>query len=93
MRLFTAVCFDEETKNALFAAEKEAEISAKGNFSAKENLHLTLVFIGETEKKEEIISALSKIEFPVFDFKISSFRLVASLLKASNAPLMPPLSL
>ena len=71
MRLFTAICFDDETKNALFAAGKEAESSAKGNFSAKENLHLTLVFIGETERAEEIKSAISKIEFPAFDFKIS----------------------
>lgn len=71
MRLFTALCFDEKTKNALFAAGKEAENSAKGNFSMKENLHLTLVFIGETEREEEIKSALSEIEFPAFDFKIS----------------------
>ena len=71
MRLFTALCFDEETKNALFAAGKAAEISSEGNFSPKENLHLTLVFIGETEKAEEIKTALSKIEFPAFEFKIS----------------------
>lgn len=71
MRLFTAICFDDETKNALFAAGKEAENFAKGNFSLKENLHLTLVFIGETEKAEEIKTALSKIEFPAFEFKIS----------------------
>ena len=71
MRLFTAICFDDETKNALFAAGKAAEISADGNFSEKENLHLTLVFIGETEREEEIESALSEIEFPAFEFKIS----------------------
>ena len=70
MRLFTAICFDDETKNALFSAGKEAERSAKGRFSAKENLHLTLVFIGETEKTEEIKSAISKIDFPPFDIKI-----------------------
>ena len=71
MRLFTALCFDDETKNALFAAGKAAENSSGGNFSAKENLHLTLVFIGETEREDEIRSALSKIEFPAFEFKIS----------------------
>ena len=71
MRLFTAICFDDETKNALFEAGKEAENFAEGNFSAKENLHLTIVFIGETERTEEIKSALSEIEFSAFDFKIS----------------------
>ena len=71
MRLFTAICFDEETKNALFAAQNFAKNFSEGNFSEKENLHLTLVFIGETERTEEIESALSEIEFPTFSFKIS----------------------
>ena len=71
MRLFTAICFDEETKTALFAAENFAKNFSEGNFSEKENLHLTLVFIGETERTEEIKSALSEIEFPAFGFRIS----------------------
>lgn len=69
MRLFTAICPDEEIKTALFSAEKEAEKSAAGRFSLKENLHLTLVFIGETERKDDIESVLSKIELPAFDIK------------------------
>lgn len=71
MRLFTAICFDDETKNSVFAAGKAAETFSEGNFSEKENLHLTLVFIGETEKVEEIKSALEKIDFPAFEFRIS----------------------
>lgn len=71
MRLFTALRFDEETKNALFSAAKEAEKHAGGNFSPKENLHLTLVFIGETERKDDIEKALCQIDFPAFDYKIS----------------------
>lgn len=71
MRLFTAILPDEETKSALFAAEKEAERTAEGRFSLKENLHLTLVFIGETDRCENIEKALSKIEFPSFDIKTS----------------------
>ena len=71
MRLFTALRFDDETKNALFSAGKEAEKSAKGNFSLKENLHLTLVFIGETERTDDIKAALCRIDFPAFDYKIS----------------------
>ena len=70
MRLFTAICFDEEIKNALFNAGKEAEKHSSGKFSEKENLHLTLVFIGETGRKDEIEKALSEIEFPAFDFEI-----------------------
>ena len=71
MRLFTAICLDEGTKNALFRAETESEKFSEGRFTLLENLHLTLVFIGETDREEEIESALSKIEFPAFDFEIS----------------------
>lgn len=71
MRLFTALCFDDETKNALFSAAKEAEKSAEGKFSLMENYHLTLVFIGETERREDMEKALSAIDFPSFDYRLS----------------------
>ncbi|MDR1636191.1 MAG: RNA 2',3'-cyclic phosphodiesterase [Treponema sp.] len=48
MRLFIAVNFDDPVKRRLL--EAQAEIRAKslrGNFSREENLHLTLVFLGE----------------------------------------------
>lgn len=66
MRLFTAICFDDETKNALFSAVNAARELSSGNFSRKENLHLTLVFIGETDRRAEIEKAISEIEFPSF---------------------------
>ena len=71
MRLFTALCFDEKTKNALFSLSEKSKTFAEGNFTLRENLHLTLVFIGETERKSEIESALSEIEFPKFSVDFS----------------------
>ncbi len=71
MRLFTALCFDEETKKALFSAGKEAEKHSSGNFTLYDNLHLTLVFIGETERENEIKTALDDIKFPSFDYEVS----------------------
>lgn len=71
MRLFTALCFDDETKKALFDAEKAAENASEGSFTLYENFHLTLVYIGETERAEEIKTALEEIEFPAFEYKIS----------------------
>ena len=48
MRLFVAVNFDEATKSRLLAIQDRIKAqSARGNFSRPENLHLTLVFIGE----------------------------------------------
>lgn len=71
MRLFTAICLDDETKSALFAAETKAEKFSEGRFSLSENLHITLVFIGETEREDAIKTALSEIEFPAFELEIS----------------------
>ncbi len=71
MRLFTALCFDDETKEALFAAENAAKAISEGKFTLSENLHLTLVFIGETERVTEIESVLDGIDFPEFEYKIS----------------------
>jgi 2'-5' RNA ligase len=49
MRLFIAVNFDEEVKDALTALQDRLRnLAAGGNFSRRENLHLTLAFLGET---------------------------------------------
>lgn len=69
MRLFTAVCFGDETKKSLYEAAKAVKNTADGNFTRKENFHLTLVFIGETERREDIEKALSEIEFSAFDYE------------------------
>ena len=53
MRLFIAVnCGDETKKLLLSVQEKIKSQSLKGNFSRPENLHLTLVFLGETPEEQ-----------------------------------------
>jgi 2'-5' RNA ligase len=50
LRLFVAVNFDAETKSRLLAIQDKLKKQAvRGNFSKPENLHLTLIFIGETD--------------------------------------------
>jgi 2'-5' RNA ligase len=59
MRLFTAVLFDEKINEALFdSVEKLHRSSASGSFTMKENLHLTVNFIGETQRVEEVKQAM-----------------------------------
>ena len=70
MRLFTAICFEEDVKTALSSAANCAKTLADGNFTERENFHLTLVFIGETKRLADTENALSKIDFPAFDFVI-----------------------
>jgi len=63
LRLFISVNCDDNVKNRLLAVQDKIEIqSVKGNFSLPENLHLTLVFIGETpaDNVQLITSAIDK---------------------------------
>lgn len=42
------------------------EYGVKGNYTQPENLHLTLAFIGETERVEEIKAAVDAVKFEPF---------------------------
>jgi 2'-5' RNA ligase len=69
MRLFIAVNFDDGVKSRLLAVQSQIKTqSFKGNFSRPENLHLTLIFIGETPEDRvpaigSIIAALRRPPF------------------------------
>jgi len=66
-RLFISVNCDEKVKKQIFSVqEKIKALSIKGNFSLPENLHLTLVFIGETpdDTIQPIISVIDKALIP-----------------------------
>ena len=59
MRLFIAVNFNDEMKDAL--SETIAELrtaSLRGRYTHRDNLHLTLVFIGESGRLDEIIDVI-----------------------------------
>ena len=60
MRLFIAINFRTEIKTGLLALCDELRShTQRGNFTAPENLHLTLAFIGEVNpKKVETIKAI-----------------------------------
>lgn len=56
MRLFIAVNFNDDVKKRLTQIQSGLkEHALKGNFSAYDNLHLTLVFIGEVNKSHDSI--------------------------------------
>jgi len=60
LRLFISVNCDDKVKNQLLTVQNKIKSqSVKGNFSLPENLHLTLVFIGETpEDKVQVITSV-----------------------------------
>jgi len=61
MRLFIAINFNSEIKDALCETASELKAAARcGRVTRRENLHLTLVFIGETDRVEDILSVMEE---------------------------------
>ena len=60
MRLFTAILFNEEIEESLYeSALRLKGCSKSGTFTAKENFHLTVNFIGETKRIDEVKQAMN----------------------------------
>ena len=60
MRLFVAIRFSNEINEALSSAISTLKQQVRrGNFTRPENLHLTLAFIGETDRIQDVKSALT----------------------------------
>ncbi|HBL83696.1 MAG: 2'-5' RNA ligase [Clostridiales bacterium GWF2_38_85] len=71
MRIFIALNFDEKTKQKLYNIQgKLLQIGIEGNYTRSENFHLTLVFIGETNRIDDIKVAMNKIQFAPFNLII-----------------------
>ena len=73
MRLFIAVNFNNDTRSRLLALRDELRgKSRRGNFSAPENLHLTLAFLGECDFKQTNVvkSVLCAVNFEPFDLTV-----------------------
>ena len=71
MKIFIAFLFEDEKKDIIFDMLQEVKlISSTGNFTAYNNLHLTLFYIGETTPKElEVIKAkLLEINEKTFNY-------------------------
>jgi len=75
MRLFIAINFNDEIREKLFILQNEIRSqSSKGNFSAVENMHLTLAFLDECDQKQAAAAkeAMNAVSFVPFDISIES---------------------
>lgn len=91
MRLFIAIPFDPPVLDALTAAQTSLKKNGvRGGFTARQNLHMTLVFLGEVRDPRPVIAALERITLPqstmtfekteMFrDILVCTFRVDASL--------------
>ncbi len=80
MRLFTAINFDEAAKQRLTEITGSLQaITPDGRFTRPQNLHLTLVFLGEIPQSglRDIMMAMDKVQEPAFSLELlglGSFR-------------------
>ena len=64
MRLFIAIQFNDEIIEALNELQEDLrDQGMEGHYSSRENLHLTLAFIGEYSDPEEVMDALEESDF------------------------------
>lgn len=72
MRLFIAIPLSDAMKDALTAVQDEMyDKGVRGNFTSRENMHLTLAFIGEYPDKDQVMDALSTVSFSAFSLSLS----------------------
>ena len=75
MRLFIAICFDENMLDSLTEIQEDLmSFGVKGNFTHRENLHMTLAFIGEYDDPEQVVEVMQKVPLRSFSIKLSGFR-------------------
>ena len=74
MRLFIAIELSAQIKNSLCSAQgflKKKGVT--GNYTPRENMHLTLAFIGECPDEQQVIDALEGISFSPFELRLRGF--------------------
>ena len=65
MRLFVSIPMTHSMKHSLTELQKEmVRKDFRGNFTRKENLHMTVVFIGEYEDPDSVLRAMERVPVP-----------------------------
>ena len=74
MRLFIAVNFQDEIKDSLCdCIDRLKKVSVQGNFTRRENLHLTLAFLGETDRVPSARRAMDAAQGQPFELSFGDF--------------------
>ena len=75
MRLFIAILLNDEMKDALEAMQAGMRRSGvRGNFTKRQNLHLTLAFIGEYDDPERVVEVMKSVPLRSFSIRLSGYR-------------------
>lgn len=72
MRLFIAILLNDEMKDALEAMQAGMRRSGvRGNFTKRQNLHLTLAFIGEYDDPGKVLEVIRSTGFRPFELRLT----------------------
>ncbi len=75
MRLFIAICFDDNMLDALSEIQDDLRrCGVRGKYTPRENLHMTLAFIGEYDDPEQVVEIMQKVPLRSFTVKLSGYR-------------------
>jgi 2'-5' RNA ligase len=67
MRLFIAINFSEEVKDALCETIADLrDASRRGRYTLRDNLHLTLAFIGESDRVDDVAAVMEEARDEAF---------------------------
>ena len=71
MRLFIAINFEDTFVDALVSLQNSLQSAgAIGNFTKRENLHMTLAFIGDYGNPEDVIEVMEDAQFRALDIRL-----------------------
>ena len=87
MRLFIAVQLSEEMRSAVCKIQDDMlRMGVRGNYTPKENLHLTLAFIGEYSDSDQVLEVMSGIQFEPFELRLDGMGCFGDLWWADLKP-------
>ena len=74
-RLFIAICFDDDMQDALAEIQDDLmRCGVKGSYTSRENLHMTLAFIGEYDDPERVVEVMKSVPLRSFSIRLSGYR-------------------
>ena len=87
VRLFIAVQLSEEMRNAICNVQSDLlRRGVRGNYTPRENLHLTLAFIGDYSDPEQVLEVMSGIPFEPFEMRLDGMGCFSDLWWAGLKP-------
>ena len=81
MRLFIAINFEEPfTEQIVSLQDRLRNAGATGNYTKRENLHVTLAFFGEYGNPDDILDVMEKIPLHPITIRLQGLQHIKDLL-------------